>query len=73
MNPEGCIEGVKKGDVEQRTNTVGQRRKTASEIVTTGLCAAVGREDDVRSDMRPGMGPWRGIQEWAVAAASREA
>jgi hypothetical protein len=50
MNPEGCIENVKKGDAKQRTNTAGQRRKTASQIVTTGLFAAVGREDDVRSD-----------------------
>ncbi|KAJ7843288.1 hypothetical protein B0H13DRAFT_1909429 [Mycena leptocephala] len=27
MNPEGCIEGVKKGDAKQRMNTAGQRRK----------------------------------------------
>jgi hypothetical protein len=52
MNPEGCIEGVKKGNAKQRMNTAGQRRKTASQIVTTGLFAAVGREDDVRSDAR---------------------
>jgi hypothetical protein len=50
MNPEGCIEGVKKEDAKQRMNTAGQRRKTASQIV--GLFAAVGREDDVRSDAR---------------------